>query len=247
MAITGDNAARVVILATSFADAAPAIRLAEALVQLHEGTGTTPAAAMIGVLALDPVLDAALGAPLLPRGRLRPAAMPRATATATTTAATTTTTGPAHARALSRETLAAAYASDARAFSARLTRAAAARRLTCEFRTDQGLATDLAFRLRRPGDMLVLGYRRLLETGAPVVTLCRPEDAQTQALARALSRALRRRAVFLPPEAADQPGMIEGLSATAMILAPELARQPARLSALTEAARCPVLVAPDAA
>lgn len=237
MAITGDDAARVVILAASFADAAPAIRLAEVLVQLREGTGTEPAMAMIGVLALDPMLDAALGAPLLPRGRLRPADMPRATAT----------TAPAHAGALSREALASAYASDARAFSARLTRIATARRLACEFRTDQGLTADLAFRLRRPGDMLVLGYRRLLETGAPVVALCRLEDAQTQALTRTLSRALHRRAVFLPPEAADQPGMIEGLSATALILAPELARQPARLSALIEAARCPVLVAPDPA
>lgn len=235
MATTGDDAARVVILAASFADAAPAIRLAEALVQLREGTGTEPARAMIGVLALDPMLDAALGAPLLPRGRLRPADMPRATA------------ATAHAGALSREALASAYASDARAFSARLTRIAAARRLACEFRTDQGLTADLAFRLRRPGDMLVLGYRRLLETGAPVVALCRPEDARTQALARALARALHRRAVILPPEAADQPGMIEGLSATALILAPELARQPARLSALIEAARCPVLVAPDPA
>uniref|UniRef100_UPI002FDE6648 hypothetical protein n=1 Tax=Pararhodobacter sp. TaxID=2127056 RepID=UPI002FDE6648 len=185
-----------------------------------------PVGALLGVLVRETTLEDAEGAPLLPRPRMRPALPPLS---------------------LSRDALSAAYAADARAFSTRLSLIASRARLTWEFRTDQGMSAELACHLRQPGDTLLLGYRRLLETGGPVVALCHGDDQQTLTLAAALARALRRPALALPVEALDEPGRIDALSATALIVAPALARQPARLSALIEAARCPVLVAPDTA
>lgn len=233
--MTTESAPRFVIVAGSYADAAPAIRLAEALANARPTMAERKRAsagmgALLGVLVADTMLEAAEGALLVSRPPLRgrpSAARP--------------------AGALTREALSAAYASDARAFSARLSMIAARTRLSWDFRTDQGLTVDLACRLRQPDDTLLLGYRRLLDAGGPVVALCHDDDQPTRTLALALARRLRCRAVVLPPETADQPGLIDAMSATALIVAPELAREPARLSALAEAARCPVLVAPDPA
>lgn len=219
--MTTEGAPRIVIVAGCFADAAPAIRLAEVVAQTRQ-----TAAALVGVLVRETALEAAEGAPLLARHRMAPMPPPLA---------------------LTRDALAAAYATDARAFSTRLSLIATRARLTWEFRTDHGITADLACRLRQPGDTLLLGYRRFLETGGPVVALCHTDDIRTQTLANALARALRRRALSLPIETADQPALIDAMSATALVIAPELARQPVLLSALIEAARCPVLVAPDTA
>jgi len=177
--------------------------------------------ALFGVLAQEPAAAAAEGAPVL------------------------TTRRRITGNALTRERLTLAYAADARAFSARLALVAAQARLSWDFRTDTGMTADLAWRLREPGDTVLVGYRRLLRTDGPVVALCRAEDTRTLGLASALARALRRRVVALPIESAGEPERIEHLSATALIVAPDVARQATRLAALIEAARCPVLIAPD--
>lgn len=206
---------RLLIVAGCYADAAPAISLAEALSgRLVKG--------LVGVLAREPAAEAAEGAPVLSAQR------PRTTGSAVT-----------------RERLSAAYAADARAFSARLSLIATRSRMTWEFRTDSGMTSDLACRFRQPDDLVLVGYRRLLDTGGPVIALCREEDRRTQQLAAALARALKRRALVLPIETADQIERIEAMSATALILAPELAVRSGWLAALVEAARCPVLIAPD--
>lgn len=177
--------------------------------------------ALFGVLAQEPATAAAEGAPVLTK-RLR-------------------VTG----NALTREGLTLAYAADARAFSTRLAVVAEQARLSWDFRTDTGMIADLAWRLREPGDTVLVGYRRLLPTDGPVVALCRADDTRTRDLAAALARALGRRVLTLPIESAGDPERIEQLSATALIVAPEAARQATRLAALIEAARCPVLIAPD--
>lgn len=210
---------RFVIVAGCYADAGPAIGLAAALARDLQG-------ALFGVLAQEPAAAAAEGAPVLTIRRR----------------------GPANALAresLTRESLTLAYAADARAFSTRLAVVAARARLTWDFRTDTGMSADLAWRLREPGDTVLVGYRRLLRTDGPVVALCRVDDTRTRDLALALARALRRRVLLLPIESADDPERIEQLSATALIVAPDVARQATRLAALIEAARCPVLIAPD--
>lgn len=219
-----EGARRFLIVAGCFADAAPAIRLAEALAQARH---TAQTVALEGVLVREIAFEAAEGAPLISWHRRRPQPHP-------------------DTAAVTREGLAAAYAADARAFSNRLSLIAARARMTWAFHSDQGVTAELACRLRQSGDTLLLGYRRLLDTGGPVVALCRSDDHQTQTLAAALARTLRRRALALPIDAADLPAQLDAMSATALIVAPELARQSARLSALIEAARCPVLVAPDA-
>lgn len=219
--MTAEGAHRFLIVAGCFADAAPAIRLAALLAQARQ-----PAGALVGVLVRETTLEAAEGAPLLSRPRMNRSLPPPA---------------------LSREALSAAYAADARAFSARLSLIATRARLPWAFRTDQGMSADLACQLRQPGDIVLLGYRRLLDTGGPVVALCPDDDHHTRSFASALARALHCRALSLPVEAADRPAMIDEMSASALIVAPVLAHQPARLSALIEAARCPVLVAPDTA
>ncbi|MCC5971190.1 MAG: hypothetical protein JJU15_14700 [Pararhodobacter sp.] len=210
---------RLLIIAGCYADAAPAIGLAEALAQDLR-------AALIGVLAREPAIAAAIG----------------------TTAGALVQTAPRlrlASLALTPEGLSAAYAADARAFSSRLSLIAARASLHWEFRTDSGVSTELACAIRQPGDMVVLGYRRLWHAGGPVVALCRDDDLGTQELAASLARRLGRRAMMLPLQTADPLERIEAMSATALILAPELARHPARLRALAEAARCPVLIAPD--
>ena len=219
--MTTEGARRFLIVAGCYADAVPVIRLAEVLAQAGPS-----AAALVGVLVRETALEAAEGAPLLSRPRMR---------------------RPLPPASLSRDALSTAYAADARAFSTRLALIATRARLTWEFHTDQGMSADLACHLRQPGDTVLLGYRRLLDTGGPVVALCHAEDHHTQTVAAALARTLRRRALTLPLETAERPAMIDEMSASALIVAPVLAHQPARLSALIEAARCPVLVAPDTA
>jgi len=214
---------RFLIVAGCYADAAPAISLAEALARaLPSALAGSLSGVLVGVLVRQPALDYAEGAPVLsaPRLSLQP-------------------------EALTHERLTQAYAADARAFSSRLSLIASRARLTWEFRTDSGMTVDLACRIRRPNDTVLVGYRRFLNTHGPVVALCRADDHRTQELAASLARTLHRRALSLPIEAADQTGLIEEMSATALIVSSELARQSARLSALIEAARCPVLVAPD--
>ncbi|KPQ06491.1 MAG: hypothetical protein HLUCCA12_10895 [Rhodobacteraceae bacterium HLUCCA12] len=220
---------RLVIVAGCYADAAPAIGLAEAIAQqMRVVLGDPPEramlAAIIGILARDPAVDAAEGAPVLtPPRPFRPGL------------------------ALTREGLSAAYAADARAFRTRLERIATRGRIRWEFRSDIGLGADLAVRIRQPGDMIMLGHRRLLNTGAPVVVLCDAQDRRTLDLAAALARAVQRRLLCLPRETADDPARIDALWASALILAPDPVLAPGRLATLIEAARCPVLLAPDSA
>lgn len=213
---------RFLIVAGCYADADPAIRLAEALAQARQSARM---GALAGVMVRETVCEAVEGAPLLSWNRLRPRS---------------------EAVVVTREGLTAAYAADARAFSNRLSLTATRARLTWTFHTDQGATADVACRLRLPGDTLFLGVRRLLDTGGPVVALCQSDDFHTQTFAATLARTLNCRTLALPIEGEDAPKQIDEMSVNALIVAPGLIRQPARLSALIEAARCPVLVVPDA-
>ncbi len=208
------EARRVLIVAGCFADAGPAIGLGVELARHSR-------AALVGVLAREPALEAATGAPLL-------SARPWQ-----------------RAPSLTAEDLGRAWAADARAFSARLARVAVAASLHWEFRADSGMSAELACTIRQPGDVVVLGYRRLMNLRGPVVTLGLAPEAGAEGLATALARALGVRVLTLPLDAADDPARIEDLSASALLVGPEIARHPDRLLPLIEAARCPVLIAPD--
>ncbi|MCC5986850.1 MAG: hypothetical protein JJT95_04155 [Pararhodobacter sp.] len=192
-------------------------------------------AALLGVLAREPLAELAEGAPVL-------------------------SAAGGGARALTREALESAWAADARAFQRRLSETALAAQLGWEFRSDPGTGAELALRLRRPGDMVMLGYRRLYRRQGPVVVLGGPSvgggDAGAGAgagekLAQGLAGALHLRAMTLAwPARSDDVGereaqLLEELSASLLVLNPRAGLAPQRLAALLEAARCPVLIGPD--
>lgn len=224
--MTADETARrrVLIVASGYADAAPAISLAGALAALSR-------AALLGVLAREPLVELAEGAPVL-------------------------SAAGGGSRALTREALEHAWAADARAFQKRLSEAALAGGLGWEFRSDPGVSAELALRLRRPGDMVMLGYRRLYQRHGPVVVLGGQSAGGSEAdagekLAQGLARALRLRAMTLawPARGADlgahEAQLLEELSASLLVLSPRAGLAPQRLAALLEAARCPVLIGPE--
>lgn len=223
--MTAEQAAarRVLIVASGYADAAPAIGPAAALAGLLR-------AAMVGVLAREPLTELAEGAPVLPAA------------------------GGA-AQALTREALERAWSADARAFRQLLSRTALAARLGWEFRSDSGASVDLALRLRQPGDMVLLGYRQLYRRRGPVVVLGAPAPAAggtldaSAKLAQGLAGALRLRAMTLAlpveGEGSGEAALLEELSASLLVLSPRAARAPGQLTALLEAARCPVLIGPE--
>jgi hypothetical protein len=203
---------RVLLLAGCYADAGPAIALAVPLAARMQ-------AALEGVLALDPRAEAAEGAALVTGRR-----------------------GVGATLLLSREGLSLAYAADARAFRGRLERAAAALALRASFRVDTGALPDLALGLRRPGDAVVLGYRRFLPLRGPVIALEDGEDGPAAAIAADLARTLGLRARVLPADTA--PAALDPLPIAALVLPHSVQSDPGRLAALIDAARCPVLLAP---
>lgn len=204
---------RVLLLAGCFADAGPAIGLAAALAARTQ-------AALEGVLALDPRAEAAEGAKLFTLRR------------------------PAGATLLlSRERLNLAYAADARAFRSRLDRAAATLALQASFRIDTGALPDLALGLRRPGDAVIMAYRRLLPLRGPVIALEDGKDGPGARLATELARILGTRARVLPAD--TPPEALDPMPVSALVLTRANHPDPARLAALIDAARCPALLAPD--
>lgn len=142
--------------------------------------------------------------------------------------------------ALSRESLRLAYAADARAFRQRLDQAAAAASLHWSFRTDAGLVADLALEMRRPGDAVIIGHRRLLGLRGPVVSLDTVESGSAAQLGMALARTLGLRLRLLPAD--TPPAEIDVLAASVIVLPHQLPLNRPHLNVLIEAARCPVLL-----
>jgi hypothetical protein len=177
-------------------------------------------AALEGVLALDPRTEAAEGAALVTWRRAAGATV-----------------------LLSRERLSLAYAADARAFRSRLDSAAAALALRASFRIDNGALPDLALGLRQPGDAVIMAYRRFLPLRGPVIALEDGEDGPAARLANELARALGLRARVLPAD--TPPEALDPLPVGALVLSQAIRPDPVRLAALIDAARCPVLLAPD--
>lgn len=177
-------------------------------------------AALHGVLAQDPRAQAAEGTELVTGRRAAGATL-----------------------LLSRERLSLAYAADARAFRSRLDRAAAALALRASVRIDTGALPDLALGLRQPGDAVIMAYRRFLPLRGPVIALEDLENGPAARLAIELSRALGLRAHVLPAD--TPPEVLDPLPVSALVLPHDFHPDPARLAALVEAARCPVLLAPD--
>jgi hypothetical protein len=203
---------RVLLLAGCFADAGPAIGLAVTLAARMQ-------AALEGVLAFGPRTEAAEGAALVTGRRAAGATV-----------------------LLSLERLSLAYAADARAFRSRLDRAAAALALRTSFRLASGALPDLALGLRRPGDAVIMAYRRFLSLRGPLIALEDSEDAPAARLAAELARELGLRVHVLPAD--TPPEALDPLLVGVLVLSQSIQAEPARLTALIDAARCPVLLAP---
>jgi hypothetical protein len=176
---------------------------------------------------------------------------------------------PDHAVALGRggamkidpERMLAAFGADARAFEARLGRAARQESLGWRFLRERGAVPEVLERLAQREDVALLGYRRALRLRGPIVTLGRGigGDAETVSLAQTLARALvvplmvlriggrpgpETHSAIMVSDAQAALQALDTLAPTALIVdagLAEFATGPA-LRALIETARCPVLL-----
>ncbi|WP_114967298.1 hypothetical protein [Alkalilacustris brevis] len=173
----------VLIVAGCYADAEAAIPLAVQLARLAQ-------AEITGVLAEDPAAhDLPGGAFLLaPRG-----------------------TGAGAAFPASR--MRAAFQADARAFEARLRRAAVQEALGWRFRREAGALPEVLARLATREDVALLGYRRTMRLRGPVVALGNSDAAGTGSgaaadpafsLASALARAMNLPLMVIDPSGAPE-------------------------------------------
>lgn len=176
-------------------------------------------------------------------------------------AAFTGASGPVR---MTAERMLEAFGADARAFEARLGRAAARAALGWRFRRESGALPEVLERLARRDDIALLGYRRVLRVRGPIVAmgrdLRRRGGSESVALAEALARALRLPVLVMRigggdggHDASDEVSvadeqsalhMLDSLAPTALILdagMADMARGPG-LVALIETARCPVLL-----
>lgn len=173
---------------------------------------------LVGVLARDPLALAAAGSAVL--------------------------AGRHQTGALSTEALRSAYDSDARAFSARLSRLARATSLAVEFRSTEGHVAQLACELRTGGHIVLVGYRRMMRLRGPVLLVGDGAGSRAAGFAARLARALGVRTETL---AETDIATIDRTSASALVLAAESQLAAEELSALIEAARCPVILVSEPA
>jgi len=165
---------------------------------------------------------------------------------------------------ITAERMLAAFRADARAFEARLGRAATQASLGWRFVHERGALHEVLWRLARRDDVMLVGYRRPLRLRGPVVALSEGGGGAV-ALAPALARAMRLPLLTLSvgdpqehaagstqvsvPDMAAALRMLDTLAPTVLVLdggASARATGPA-LRALIETARCPILLQNGAA
>jgi hypothetical protein len=147
---------------------------------------------------------------------------------------------------ISAETMLAAFQRDARAFERLIAETAGRAALPWSFRHERGsLPALLLPHLAVPGEVVLVGFQRLVRLSGPLVALERPEAPGVQSLARALRDRLRLPLMELPllPEAGALAAL-RGLAPAAVIAdvtGTEFAT-PAGLTELIETARSPLVL-----
>ncbi len=154
---------------------------------------------------------------------------------------------------ISAESMLAAFQRDARAFERLIAEAAGRAALPWSFRRERGsLPALLLPHLAAPGEVVLVGFQRLMRLSGPLVALERPGAPEVESLARALRDRLRLPLVELPLlPASGALAALRGLAPAAVIAdvtETELAT-PAGIAELIETARSPLVlrVAPGGA
>jgi hypothetical protein len=147
---------------------------------------------------------------------------------------------------ISAETMLAAFQRDARAFERLIAETAGRAALPWSFRLERGsLPALLLPHLAEPGEVVLVGFQRLMRLRGPLVALERPGAPGVQTLARALRDRLRLPLMELPllPEAGALAAL-RGLAPAAVIadVTGTGFATPAGLAELIETARSPLVL-----
>jgi hypothetical protein len=147
---------------------------------------------------------------------------------------------------ISAETMLAAFRRDARAFERLIAETAGRAALPWSFRHERGSLPALVLpHLAAPGEVVLVGFQRLMRLRGPLVALERPGAPGVQSLARALRDRLRLPLMERPLlPAAGTLAALRGLAPAAVIAdvtGTEFASA-AGLAELIETARCPLVL-----
>jgi hypothetical protein len=147
---------------------------------------------------------------------------------------------------ISAETMLAAFQRDARAFERLLAEAAAHAALTWSFRRERGSLPALVLpHLAAPGEVVLVGFQRLMRLRGPLVALERPGAPGVQSLARDLRDRLRLPLIELPllpaPAALHALRSLAPAAVIADVTGTDFAT-PAGLAELIDTARSPLVL-----
>jgi hypothetical protein len=147
---------------------------------------------------------------------------------------------------ISADTMLAAFQRDARAFERLLAETATRAALTWSFRLERGSLPALVLpHLAAPGEVVLVGFQRLMRLRGPLVALERPGAPGVQILARVLRDRLRLPLIELPllpaPAALHALRSLAPAAVIADVTGTEFAT-PAGLAELIDTARCPLVL-----